>query len=344
LATAAPQPRQVTPAEIALQTGLGYMASICLHVATELRIADLLADGPLPVSELARRASVHEDALYRVLRLLASIGIFQETSPRTFALTPPADVLREASPNSIRDMVLWISDPFHFKVYADLMHSVVTGQTAADRVLGMPVFDYFREDRQEGETFNRAMTTFSTAVIPAALEVYDFSGTSVLVDVAGGHGQVIFAILQKYPQVRGILSDLDHVLEGARPRLRQFGLDGRCELRPCDFFKAVPEGGDVYLMKHIIHDWDDERALLILRNIHRAMGAKNGKVVLFESVLAAGNEPHLAKFIDIEMLALPGGRERNADEFRDLFARAGFRLTRILPTKSLMCVIEAERV
>jgi len=343
LATAAPQLRQPSAPEIALQMSMGYIVSICLHAATELRIPDLLAAGPQPVSELATRAAVNEDALYRVLRLLASLGIFQETAPRTFALTPPADALREDAPNSVRDMVLWVSDPFHFQVHAGLMHSVRTGQPAIEHVFGMTAFEYFEKHRKEGEIFNRAMTSFSASMIPAVLEAYDFSGVNLLVDVAGGHGQVIASILQKYPRMKGILCDLDHVLEGARPRLREFGLDARCQLQPCDFFKAVPEGGDVYLMKSIIHDWDDERALAILRNIHRAMGAKNAKVVLLDAVLAPGNEFHPAKFVDIEMLLMPGGRERNAEEFGQLFARAGFRLTRILPTKSLLCVIEAER-
>ncbi|MBI3406342.1 MAG: methyltransferase, partial [Acidobacteria bacterium] len=199
-------------------------------------------------------------------------------------------------------------------------------------------------DKQESEVFNRAMTAISEMVIPAVLETYDFSGIETLVDVAGGHGQVLSGILQKYPKMRGVLSDLPHVLEGARPRLRDMGLESRCRFEPCDFFKNVPSGGDAYIMKHIIHDWDDEKAGLILRNIHAAFGAKKGKLILLEALIAADNLPHFGKFVDIEMLAMAGGRERTEAEFRALFERAGFRMTRIVPNKSPICAIEAEKV
>ena len=191
--------------------------------------------------------------------------------------------------------------------------------------------------------FNDAMTAFSAPVVNAALEAYDFSGIGLLVDVAGGHGEVLMSILKKYPNVRGVLSDVGHVIEGAKPRITIAGLADRCQAVPCDFFAAVPEGGDAYIMKHIIHDWDDARATTILKNIAKAMGAKRGKVILLESVIAAGAAPDLGKFIDIEMLALPGGKERSADEFRALFAGAGFELTRVVPTQSPLSVVEAVR-
>jgi hypothetical protein len=176
------------------------------------------------------------------------------------------------------------------------------------------------------------------------LEAYDFSwlGGKVMVDVAGGHGYVLTEILNRYPDIRATLFDLHHVLEGAKPRIAAAGLDGRCRLEPGDFFKAVPAGNG-YLMKHIIHDWDDRRALTILRNIHRA-SEPDARVVLIEAVLTPGNEPHFAKWLDIEMLLFPGGRERTADEFASLFEQAGFRLTNVVPTNSPLNVIEAERV
>jgi hypothetical protein len=161
--------------------------------------------------------------------------------------------------------------------------------------------------------------------------------------VAGGHGEVLMSVLKRYPKMRGVLTDVGHVIDGAAPRIADSGLAGRCQAVPCDFFQAVPEGGDAYIMKHIIHDWDDGRATTILKNIGKAMGARRGKVILLESVLAADSVPDLGKFIDIEMLALPGGRERSADEFRTLFAGAGFELTRVVPTKSPLSVVEAVR-
>jgi hypothetical protein len=239
-------------------------------------------------------------------------------------------------------MTVWMTDPFHFRVYADMMHSVMTGQPAVEKTLGMPAFEYFPRNPELSETFNDAMTAFSAVVVPAALEAYDFSGIGVLVDVAGGHGQVLTSILQRYPSMRGVLADLEPVLAGAIPRIRALGLSERVETQVIDFFKAVPGGGDAYIMKHIIHDWDDDRAVTILENI-RAVMNPGGRVILLESVLPPGNAPDFGKLIDIEMLLMPGGRERSLEEFRALFARAGCTLTRIVPTNSPLSVIELDR-
>jgi len=322
---------------------VGYIASAALYVAITLNVADHLASGPKDVAELARLAGADEDALFRILRLLTSLGIFAEAGPRRFALTPSSELLRKDVPGSLRGIAAFLPDPFHFKVYASLIDSVRTGKTAADSALGMPVFEYLAKNPEYSAVFNDAMTAFSAPVVNAALEAYDFSGIGLLVDVAGGHGEVLMSILKKYPNVRGVLSDVGHVIEGAKPRITIAGLADRCQAVPCDFFAAVPEGGDAYIMKHIIHDWDDARATTILKNIAKAMGAKRGKVILFESVIADGAAPDLGKFIDIEMLAWPGGKERSAAEFRALFAGAGFELTKIVPTNSPLSVVEAVR-
>ena len=333
-------PPEVAASQHVFQIATGYIASTALHIATKLRIADRLADGPRPVEELATGSGVTEDGLYRVLRSLSSIGVFEETTPRTFANNLASATLRADVPGSTHPMVLWMADPFHLRVYADAMHSLVTGQPAADKTVGMPVFDYLTRDTELSEVFNNAMTAFSAFVIPSAIEAYDFSGIGTLVDVAGGHGQVLMSILEKHPQMRGVLFDLPHVIEGARPRIDGAGLSGRVTTAIGDFFKAVPEGGDAYIMKHIIHDWDDDRAVTILRNIAGAM-TPGGRIILLESVLTPANQPDFGKLIDLEMLLMPGGRERTADEFRALFDRAGFRVTRIVPTKSPLSVIEA---
>ena len=330
-----------SPVEHAMQVGSGYLASISLNIALQLGIADRLAGGPRRVAELAREAEVNEDALYRMLRLLAAVGVFTESAPRTFENTPASDVLRADAKDSCRDMLLWWCDPLHLRIYAELGHSIRTGETCVEKVLGMPIFDYFPTDPRESEIFNNAMTSFSAQSVPAVLDAYDFSGIGTLVDVAGGHGSVIGAVLKRYPAMHGILCDLEHVLAGAGPALRRFGVEDRCRTEVCNFFESVPAGGDAYVMKHIIHDWNDEKALTILQNIATAMGAKKGKVILIEAVIAPGNEPHMAKFIDIEMLALPGGRERTEAEFRSLFERAGFRLARVVPTSGPLSVIEA---
>jgi hypothetical protein len=334
---------QPAPADQVLQVSAGYIASIALNAVIELDIADKIAGGARPVTELARESGANEDALYRILRLLASLGIFTEAVPRAFAHTPASEMLRSGAKGSLRDLVRWWCDPFHFRIYAEFMHSVRTGHPCAEKITGVPVFEYFPKDPRESEIFNNAMTSFSAVEVPAALEVYDFTGIELLVDVAGGHGQMICAILEKYPDMRGILTDLDHVLAGAAHAIRQRGMEDRCALQTCDFFHSVPAGGDAYILKHIIHDWDEPRALAILRNIYTAMGAKKGKVILLEMVMAPGNQPHPAKFLDIEMLAMVSGRERTEQEFRDLLARAGFRMTRVVPTKSPVCVIEAVR-
>ena len=332
------------PAQQVLQVATGYMASAALYVAVTLKVADQLSGGPKDVADLARTTGANEDALYRILRLLASLGIFADAGPRRFKLTPAADMLRKDVPGSLHGMALFLPDPFHFRAYADLMHSVMTGKPATDKTLGMPVFEYFAKNPEYSKVFNDAMTALSAPVIAAALDAYDFGQIGVLVDVAGGHGEVLMSVLKKYPNVRGVLTDVGHVIDGAKPRIAAAGLADRCQAVPCDFFKAVPEGGDAYIMKHIIHDWDDGRATTILKNIGRAMGDKRGKVILLESVIAAGGAPDFGKMLDIEMLAMPGGRERSADEFRALFAGAGFELTRVVPTKSPLSVVEAVRL
>lgn len=322
------------------QLGTGYMVSAALGIAARLGIAEQLVAGPASSADLARATGVNEDALYRVLRALAMVGVFAETAPRTFALTPAANLLRAGVPGSLREMVLWLCDSFHFRVYAETMHSVKTGETLGEKVLGMPVFEYFQRDRELSASFNNAMTNFSASVVPAVLPVYDFSGIDVLVDVAGGHGMILSSILKQYPKMRGILLDLEHVLAGATAP-DAMGVGDRVQKVSGDFFKAVPAGGDAYIMKHIIHDWDDERASVILKNVRTALeGKPNGRLILLEAVIKPGNEPDLAKLIDLEMLLLPGGKERTADEFTALFARSGFELTRIVPTASPVCVIE----
>jgi O-methyltransferase domain len=324
-----------------MQLATGYMASISIYVVARLGIADLLKDGPRPVAELAAATSTHEDRLYRVLRMLASLGVFTETAPRKFALTPAAETLRSDVPGSMRDMALWVGDPLHFRVYSEMMHSVKTGGTAFEHVMGKPVFKYFPDDPAESEVFNAAMTCFSGMTIPAVLEAYDFSGIQTLMDVAGGHGALLRAILNKYPAMRGLVIEMDHVVRGAQQVPENKALAHRCEFLSADFFADVPNHADAIIMKHIIHDWDDEKARTILRNCRKALSGKTGaRILLVEPVISSGNAPELGKCLDLEMMLLPGGRERTENEFRSLFASAGLRLTRVVPTKSPVCVVE----
>jgi hypothetical protein len=336
---------EAASAQLLNQVAIGYMVSAALQVALKLEIADRLTAGPQPVSALARQAGVAEDGLYRVLRALASVGIFEEEAvpaggaSRVFGLNPTARMLCKG-PGSMRDMGLFITSPTHFRVYAELLHSVQTGQPAVEKVTGMPVFEYFATQPEYSELFNNAMTAFSAAVIPAVLDAYDFSGVDVLVDVAGGHGHVLTSILQRYPSMRGVLFDLDHVIAGAGPLLQASGVTDRVRTESGDFFTAVPQG-DAYVMKHIIHDWDDPEALTILRNIRTRLETQpQGRVVLIESVLRSDNSPDFGKLIDLEMMLMPGGRERTAAEFRSLFERAGFSQMRVVPTQAPLWVVE----
>jgi hypothetical protein len=331
----------IDPVQQVLQVAGGYILSGALNVITEAGVPDQLEKGPRTAADLAKLTKTNEDALYRLMRALAGVGVFEETAPRTFALTPISDILRKGHPRSVRDIITFISDPFHFRVYANLNESLRTGKPAGEKTVGMPVFEYFGKNPEYSEVFNRAMTNMSAAVIPAALEAYDFGGIQTLVDVAGGHGEVLISILRKYPQLKGVLMDLGHVIAGAQKRLPSTGVQDRLQTVAGDFFKTVPRG-DAYIMKHIIHDWDDARAAQILTNIRTAMGDTRGKVILLEGVISEGNA--IGKLMDIEMLALPGGRERTKEEFQSLFNSAGFELKSITPTKSPVCVIEAQKI
>ena len=335
-------PAQANPTEIVMQLSTSYMASVSLQIAAKLKIADLLAGGPKNIRELAALSHAHEDRLYRVLRALASVGVFTETASRTFALNPAAEVLRSDVPDSVRNLALFLTSPLHFRIYAEMLHTIQTGEITFDHVYGKPVFEYLPEDPELSELFNDAMTCMSKMVMRGVLEAYDFAGIHTLMDVAGGHGATLRSILEKHPQMRGIVIDLDHVIEGAKKIPENQAIADRCEFLTGDFFAEVPTGADAIIMKNIIHDWDDDKAALILRNCRKALGAKPGaKIILVEAVLPEGNEPHFGKFLDLEMFVFPGGRERTEKEFRKLFESAGLRLNRVVPAKSPLWVVEA---
>ena len=326
------------PAEAVLtEIMLGSIASQSLYVAAKLGIADLLANGPQPVNELARATETDAPSLYRVLRALASLGIFTEQNNQVFALTPTAEALRSDAPNSLRNVAIFWGEDWHWDVWGKILYSVRTGKPAWSQVHPGEVFDYFQQNPQAGEIFNRAMSSFTGLATTAVVDAYDFSGIETLVDIAGGHGRLLAGILEANPTMRGVLFDLPHVLEGA---LKASSVRDRCEFISGDFFAGVPSGGDAYIMKHIIHDWDDNRAIQILENIRRAMNP-SGRVLLVEALIADGNNQDFGKLLDIEMLVSPGGKERTAAEYEELLSRAGLRLTRIVPTKSPYSVIEA---
>ncbi len=331
--------QQISPEQFLTQIAFGAMMTQALGVAAKLEIADLLKDSPKSVGELAEATATHERSLYRVLRSLASAEIFQETAPQVFANTPFSDALRKDAPNSMHSGVIFMAEPWHYNVWGNMMHSVRTGETAWKETHDAEVFDYFADNSEQAEIFNNAMTDMSVATAPAVVEAYDFSGIETLADIAGGHGYLLAQILKANQNLKGILFDVPPVIAGADALLEREAASERVEKVAGDFFKEVPSA-DAYIMKHIIHDWDDARCTTILKNIHAAMNGA-GKVLIVETIVPAGNEPHYSKLLDLEMLTSPGGAERTAEEYGALLAQAGFRLTRIVPTKSPFSIIEA---
>ena len=332
------------PEAVLTQMITGSLGSQAVYVAAKLGIADLLVEGPKSVHYLARKAEADAPSLYRVLRALASFGVFSERSDRVFELNPTAELLRSDSPCSLRDLAIFFGEDWHWTVWGQTLYSVRTGQAAWSRVHGQEVFPYFAANCEASRIFDRAMTSLSNLAIKAVVEAYDFAGIETLVDIAGGHGRLLTAILNANPDMSGILFDLPHVIRGARENETVQDLNkapgSRLELTTGDFFAGVPASADAYIMKHIIHDWDDEQALMILKNIRNAI-KPNGRVLLVEAVITPANEHDFGKLLDLEMLVSPGGKERTAAEYEELFAQAGLRLNRIVPTKSPYSVIEA---
>lgn len=332
--------KPVLPPEAVLMPIIcGALMTQAVGVAARLSIADLLKGGAKSVTELAAATSSHERSLYRVLRSLAGTGIFQEVAPKTFANTPVSELLRADAPKSMRSAAIFLAEPWHYNVWGEMPESVRTGEAVWKKVYGVEVFDWFAENLEAAEIFNNAMTDMSATAAPAVIEAYDFSGIKTLADIAGGHGFLLAQILKANPGLKGILFDTPEVIAGAGSLLQKEKVADRVETMTGDFFREVAPA-DAYIMKHIIHDWDDHRAVLILKNIHRAMNG-DGKVLLVESVVPQGNDPHPSKLFDLEMLTSTGGTERTEAEYGELFAAAGFRLTQILPTKSPFNIVEA---
>jgi len=339
--TATAFPQTLPPDVQLLQMAMGVFISQATYVAAKLDIADLLAEGPKGAADLAAETSMHKRSLYRVLRALASVGIFRELDGKRFENTPQSESLRADHPNSTRDLVIWMLEPEHWNVYAGMMHSVRTGEPAWDHVHGEPVFDYlFETNKPLGEIFNRAMTSFSHQTIGPIIQAYDFSEASIIADIAGGYGHLLGAVLKANPNARGVLFEIPQVIGGAPAMLESYGVADRVELIEGNFTIDVPVRADIYMLKHIIHDWDDQKNEKILGNIRRNM-PDAAKVLILDAVIPEGNEPHLGKIMDLEMLIAPGGVERSAGEFDTLLRNSGFRLTRIIPTMSPVAIIEA---
>jgi O-methyltransferase domain/Dimerisation domain len=327
------------PPATLLQMMTGYWVSQAIHVAAKLGIADLLADGPVDCEDLALATNTHAPSLRRVLRALASVGVFTEVSPGSFALTPLAELLRTETPGSMRALAIMYAEE-QYRAWGELLHSVRTGETAFEQQFGMGYFEYLAQHPESDRVFNEAMTGWTHQLVGAVVDTYDFSAFKTVVDVGGGYGALLAAILQNNSGMRGILFDLPHVVASAEEQLAATEVADRCTFVGGDFFAEVPAGGDAYVLSQILHDWDDERCVAILGNCRQVI-PDHGKLLVVELVLPPGDEPFLGKWLDLHMLVLLGGRERTAAEYNTLFRAAGFELARVVPTPPGPSVVEA---
>ncbi|MGH3787659.1 MAG: methyltransferase [Pseudonocardiaceae bacterium] len=329
------------PAVTVLQLTQGALVSQAIGVFARLGVADVLAAGPRDAQQIAELVGADGSALYRLLRALGDVKIVDELKNRHFALTPLGEVLRSDVPGSLRGWATMVGMPFHRYAWTDLYETIRTGESAFDRVHGTEVFDYLAEHPEDAEIFDAAMTSFSTSETASIVNAYDFARFNTVVDVGGGRGGLLSAILAANPTVQGVLFDLPTVVAGADDEIAGAEAVDRCKVVSGDFFDSVPEGGDAYLLSNVIHDWDDDRAVQILSRCRAAM-ADTACVLLAEFVLAEGASPSVAKLVDLEMLVMTaGGRQRTEAEYRALFGRAGLRLTRVVPGTGKVSLVEA---
>lgn len=324
-----------------LQIISGFWISRAVYVIGKLGIPDLLQSGPKTAEELASATQTHAPSLFRILRALVSVGVLRSADGGRFAQTPLSETLVTDAPGSLRWFAVSELGQEHYPAWGNLMHSVKTGEIAFDNFFGVDIWKYFQQNPEDAAVFNNSMSNVTAHTNEVITSLYDFSQFGKIVDVGGGHGGLITSILQKNPQVKGILFDAAEVIEGARPKIEAAGLADRVETVAGDFFKSVPAGGDAYMMKWIIHDWDDEKSNVILRNCRKQM-TPNGKLILVDCVVPETDEPHFSKFIDLNMLVMTGGKERTEKEFAQLLAGADFKLLRVIPTDVPHSIVEAE--
>jgi hypothetical protein len=330
-----------SPRRILAQLLVGNQVQQAIHVAARLGLPDLLRDGPRPSAELARAAGADPGALRRLLRALASFGVFAEDGDGRFGLTPLASLLRDGVPDSMRAFALW-SGGVSYQAFGGLEYSVRTGSPAFEHIYGEDFYAYLARDRDAGALFDELMA-WNTAPVAGTVAAYDLAGVRTLVDVGGGCGELIAAVLRAHPALRGVLVDRPAVIERARGVLGAAGVADRCATVCGDILEAVPAGGDAYLLKNVVHGLDDDRAARLLANCRRAMAAA-GRLLLVEFVMPPGNDPFPGKLMDLLMLVGCRGRERTEDEFHALFGAGGFRLTNNVTTKFGYSVIEGRPV
>jgi hypothetical protein len=324
-----------------VQMGMSHWISHIVYVATKLSLADHLAKDPMTAEQLAGPTGTHSPSLYRLMRTLASLGILTEDESHRFALTPVGEAMKTGAPGCARATILTIASDWWIRGFGELMYSVQTGKPGFEKMLGMPIFDWFAKNPKEASLFNETMVGIHGGEPEAVAAAYDFSGLKTIVDVGGGTGNLLTTIVGSSPGSRGILYDLAHVTREAPALIQERDLTDRVTIETGSFFENVPAGGDAYLLSHIIHDWSEDQCLSILGNCRRAMNPE-GRLLIIEMVLPGGDTPHPGKLLDMMMLVGPGGRERTEEEYATLLRKAGFRLMRVVPTESAVSVVEAK--
>ncbi len=318
----------------------GHFRSQAIYVAAKLGIADILKDGPKTVAEISKVTKAPVDSLYRLLRALASVEIFVEIGQRRFDLTPLAVTLQKDSTSSLRPLFIWLGEEFHWTAWGQLLHSVKTQESAFEHINEMEFFAYLKKNPEAERIYEDWMARVCEMQLPYIVDNYDFSWAKLVVDIGGGYGSLLAALFKKASRLKGILFDTPAVIQEVRKR-DLFGIQGRCEMISGDFFKSVPKGGDLYILKSILHDWSDELSLKILKNCHKAMGKKS-RLLAIEMIVPEGNRPHASKFTDLNMLVLHrGGRERPEAQYKELLGQAGFKFKKITMTYSPISLIEA---
>ena len=340
MSTAQQAQAELPPHAQVIQMATGHWLSKIIYTAVKLDIADRLADGPKSAEELAGPTGLHAPSLHRLMRTLAGFGLLTENDNKEFALTTLGETLKTGAPGSARSTILTFCGPTFLRAFDEIGHSLETGQTGFEKAFGMPIFDYFAQHPDEASMFSESMVGFHGGETPAVAAAYDFSGFDTIVDVGGATGNMLSAILSRHAGPRGVLFDMAHVVADAPAFLEKSGVSDRVTMESGSFFESVPEGGDAYIVSHIIHDWNEEQCLTILGNIRRAMKPES-KLLIVEFVLPEGDTPHLGKLADMIMLVVPGGQERTPAEYDDLLTKAGFKMTRVVPTESPVSIVEA---
>lgn len=316
---------------------MSYTYPAALRAAAVLRLADHLSDGPKTAGQLAAATEADTQKLYRVLRLLSTRGVFRENEQGQFELTTRAELLRTDVPLSVRNAILMITSKALWVPTGELAETVRADKPSFEELFGTVIWEYWSRDLAPEEAFHAGMASMSGPEIQSPVRSYKFPDGATVVDVGGGYGTLLLPILQQNPTVRGVLFDQEHVL--ANHLLGQLGDDSRWELVSGDFFEKCPPG-DLYVLKYITHDWDDERVVRILRNCREAM-KRGGRVLVFDTVIPPGNEPHTGKLMDMIVMSIYPGRERTKDDFRQLLSEAGLQLNRVIDTESYISIIEA---